>query len=201
MLAIGFAALLTEMLTLHGIAAIAAIGALALYFGAHVVTGSADGAVAILAGAGVLGILFEFHVLPGHGFAGVLGAITLAAAVLFSFGAGALPIGAQALAVAIVFGIAGCVLASRFVPGNAFVRRFSFAGTQGSDYVTSANFRSLLGEVGIASSYLRPAGVALIAGKRVDVLTEGSFVPAGNAVEVTRVEGARIFVRGIEPLR
>jgi membrane-bound serine protease (ClpP class) len=30
---------------------------------------------------------------------------------------------------------------------------------------------------------------------RVDVLTEGDFVPAGTPVRVTRVEGARIFVR------
>jgi membrane-bound serine protease (ClpP class) len=42
---------------------------------------------------------------------------------------------------------------------------------------------------------LRPAGVATIGGRRVDVLTEGEFVNAGTPVRVTRVEGARIFVQ------
>ena len=32
-------------------------------------------------------------------------------------------------------------------------------------------------------------------GNRVDVLTEGDFVQAGTNVVVTRVEGARVFVR------
>jgi membrane-bound serine protease (ClpP class) len=70
----------------------------------------------------------------------------------------------------------------------------AFAGVQGPEYVASANHRELLGRTGIASSYLRPAGVATIDGKRIDVLTEGEFVTAGTAVRVTRVEGARIFV-------
>jgi len=56
----------------------------------------------------------------------------------------------------------------------------------------------LLGRSGIASSYLRPAGVATIDGRRIDVLTEGEFVTAGSAIRVTRVEGARIFVRPVE---
>jgi membrane-bound serine protease (ClpP class) len=41
---------------------------------------------------------------------------------------------------------------------------------------------------------LRPAGVASIDGRRIDVLTSGEFINAGTPVRVTRVEGARIFV-------
>lgn len=50
---------------------------------------------------------------------------------------------------------------------------------------------------GTALSFLRPAGVATFNGVREDVLTEGEFVPAGTPVRVTRVEGARIFVRAL----
>jgi membrane-bound serine protease (ClpP class) len=42
---------------------------------------------------------------------------------------------------------------------------------------------------------LRPAGLATFDDRRVDVLSEGDFVPAGTPVRVTRVEGARIFVK------
>jgi membrane-bound serine protease (ClpP class) len=134
-------------------------------------------------------------VLPGHGIAGSLGAVILIASVLLAFG---LPffVGAlQALAVAIVLTIAVFWLLQRVLPENAFMKRLTFAGAQGPDYVASLDHRHLLGTAGTALSYLRPAGVAMFGDARVDVLTEGDFVPAGTPVRVTRVEGARIFVR------
>lgn len=51
------------------------------------------------------------------------------------------------------------------------------------------------GATGQALTDLRPAGTALIEGHRVDVLTEGEHLLRGDAVEVTRVEGSRIFVQ------
>ncbi|MBV8491509.1 MAG: NfeD family protein, partial [Candidatus Eremiobacteraeota bacterium] len=36
-----------------------------------------------------------------------------------------------------------------------------------------------------------------IDGRRVDVLTEGEFIPQGTPVRVVRVEGARVFVEAI----
>ena len=90
------------------------------------------------------------------------------------------------------------VLSARLFPQNAFLQRVAFTGVQGSDYVAAPDYRALVGHAGFATSYLRPAGVAAINGQQVDVLTEGEFVPAGTAVMVTRVEGARIFVRSGE---
>ena len=55
--------------------------------------------------------------------------------------------------------------------------------------------RLQLGRVGVALSPLRPAGVADIGGSRVDVVSDGGFVSAGAAIEVTRVEGNRVVVR------
>ena len=61
----------------------------------------------------------------------------------------------------------------------------------------AATITSLRGMTGVAASFLRPAGVAQIDGKRVDVLTEGEFIAAGTPVRVTRVEGARMFVEPV----
>ena len=101
---------------------------------------------------------------------------------------------ALALAIAIVLSVIVFWGAQRVFPENAWMRRLVLSAEQGPDYVTSRDFHALLGKTGIATSYLRPAGVASIDGQRVDVLTEGDFVAAGTAVTVTRVEGARIFV-------
>jgi len=101
---------------------------------------------------------------------------------------------AQALAIAIVLSVLVFWGASRVFPESAWMRRIVLVAEQGPDYVASSDYRALIGKTGIATSYLRPAGVASIDGRRVDVLTEGDFVTAGTAVTVTRVEGARIFV-------
>lgn len=197
LLSIGMLGLLIEMQTLHGIAGLVGVSALALFFGTHVYAGFSNGFVIGLALLGVLAILFELHVVPGHGFAGILGTIALISAVVLSFGIAFFFVAAQAISIAIVLSVLAFWGASRVFPENAFVKRLTLAAAQGPDYVASPSNRELLGRTGQATSYLRPAGVALIDGRRIDVLTEGDFVPAGTRIAVTRVEGARIFVRPV----
>jgi membrane-bound serine protease (ClpP class) len=197
LLSIGMLGLLIEMQTLHGIAGLIGVSALALFFGTHVYAGFSNTFVIGLALLGVLAILFELHVVPGHGFAGILGTIALIAAVVLSFGIAFFFVAAQAISIAIVLSALAFWGASRVFPENAFVKRLTLVAAQGPDYVAAPSNRELLGRSGRATSYLRPAGVALIDGRRVDVLTEGDFVPAGSPIQVTRVEGARIFVRSV----
>jgi len=199
LLTIGLLGLLLEMQTLHGIAGVIAVAALGLFFASHIALGASVFAVA-LAVVGLAAILYELHVVPGHGVPGVLGGIALLASVLLAFGplgAAAFFVALQTLASAIVATVVLFYLATRAVPENAWLKKLTFAGVQGAEYVTSTDRTALLGKIGTASSYLRPAGVASIDGVRVDVLTQGEFIPEGTPVRVTRVEGARIFV---EPL-
>jgi membrane-bound serine protease (ClpP class) len=194
LLSIGVLGLIFEIQTLHGIGGAVAVIALGLFFGTHVYAGFSDSIVIGLALLGILGIFFELHVLPGHGVAGSIGAILLGSAVILAFGFAFIFVAVQAIAVAIVLSALVFFASSRFFPESAFVRRVAFVGTQGPDYVASSDFRALMGRTGFAASYLRPAGVATIDGRRVDVLTEGGFVAAGSPIRVNRVEGSRIFV-------
>jgi len=195
LLTIGVLGLIVEIQTLHGIGGAVAVVALGLFFGTHVYAGFSDGVVIALAIAGIVGILFELHVVPGHGVPGTLGALALFAAVVLAFGAAFIFIAVQAISIAIVLSAIVFFLSSRLFPESAFFRRIAFVGVQGPEYVASRDFHDLAGKTGFATSYLRPAGVASIEGRRVDVLTEGDFVPAGAPIRVNRVEGARIFVR------
>lgn len=54
---------------------------------------------------------------------------------------------------------------------------------------------ALAGKSGQSLSPLRPAGVALIDGQRVDVVTNGEFIEPETEVEVVAVEGSRVVVR------
>ncbi len=194
LLTLGMLGLLIEMQTLHGIAGAIGIGSLALFFGTHVYAGFSNGLVIMLAVLGLLGILYELHVVPGHGAPGILGGIALLLAVMLAFGVPFFFVAVQSIAMAIVLTVIFFWLATKVFPENAWMRRLTFAGAQGAEYVTSSDYSIFRGSSGLAASFLRPAGIASIDGRRVDVLTEGDFIPAGTPIRVTRVEGARIFV-------
>ena len=56
---------------------------------------------------------------------------------------------------------------------------------------------SLQGAFGVALSDLRPSGVALIAGERMDVVSNGEYITAGDTLEVILDEGYRRVVRRV----
>jgi membrane-bound serine protease (ClpP class) len=180
LLTIGMLGLLIEMQTLHGIAGAIGVLALVLFFGTHIYAGFSNGLVVVLALVGILGIIFELHVVPGHGLPGILGGVALVAAVILAFGIPFMAVAIETVATALVVTVVIFALLVRAMPQNAWMRRITFT--------------DLRGQSGTAASYLRPAGVASIDGRRVDVLTEGGFIAAGTPIRVTRVEGARVFV-------
>jgi len=190
---LGFAGLLLEMLSLSFVAGAVGIAALVVFFAAHVIGGTADAATIGLAVLGIGGIVTELYVLPGHAVPGIVGLLALIGAVVLAFGVPFAFVAVPSLAIAVVVAVLLVVLALRVEPEKVFVRRLSVRDVEHG--VASPDYRELIGHHGFASSFLRPAGVAAIDGQRVDVLSEGDFVPAGTAVVVTRVEGARIFVR------
>lgn len=198
LLTLGFLGLLIEMQTLHGIAGVIGVGALALFFGSHIYAGFSNGWVVVLAVAGVVGILYELHIVPGHGLPGILGGVALLAAILLAFGIPLFFVAMQTLASAIVVTVILFYVATRAFPQNAWIMKLTFASAQGPDYVASRDLSHLRGQSGTATSFLRPAGVATVQGRRVDVLTQGEFIPAGTPIRVTRVEGARVFVEPID---
>ncbi len=194
LLTIGFLGLLIEMQTLHLIAGIIGVAALALFFGAHIVAGFSNWVVIAIFALGVLALLFELHVLPGHGISGMVGALLILLSIILAFGT--ITVGTVATAVSLIAAIAIFFLALRWLPESAFLRRLAFAGAQSATegYTASRPVLGLEGVEGVAQTYLRPAGVASIAGNRYQVQTDGDFIPAQTRIKVKRVEGAKIFV-------
>jgi membrane-bound serine protease (ClpP class) len=194
LLSLGMLGLMIEMWTLHGIAGLIGVSALALFFGSHIYAGFSNGLVAGLAVLGLFGIVWELHVVPGHGLPGILGAGALVVAALLAFGLPFFFVAVETIATAIVLSVIVFTFFVRAVPQNAWAARLALASAQGPEYVAAADQGDLLGRTGIAASYLRPAGIATIGDRRVDVLTEGEFIPQGTPVRVVRVEGSRVFV-------
>ena len=59
----------------------------------------------------------------------------------------------------------------------------------------SSELESYVGRQGNALTDLRPAGIAVIYGKRVDVVTRGEYLEKDSAIIVTAVTGNQIIVR------
>ena len=51
-----------------------------------------------------------------------------------------------------------------------------------------------IGTTGKALSTLRPSGIALLDGKRVDVMADGEWIEAGDAVKVSSTSGGHVSV-------
>jgi membrane-bound serine protease (ClpP class) len=194
LLTIGILGLLIEMQTLHLIAGVIGVAALALFFGAHIVAGMSNWIVLALFALGVLALLVELHVLPGHGISGLVGALLIVISMVLAFGAWY--VGLVTTAMALIAAVAIFFLALRWLPESALLRRLAFAGAQSvaEGYTAAPPRPNLVGAEGVAQTYLRPAGAAIIGGERYQVQTEGEFLPAQTRIRVKRVEGATIFV-------
>jgi membrane-bound serine protease (ClpP class) len=179
------------------------IASLALFFWGHWLVRLVGWEELLLVGVGLLLIAIELFVTPDFGLAGVIGLVALFGGLGLSLvGAGATweaVVSAMArVAVSILIAIVVSVFLLRFVPRLPFGRRLileteltareGFASAPETD-------RAWLGKRGTAASTLRPAGIADIEGERVDVVSDGEFIRAGEPVTVIRVEGNRIVVR------
>lgn len=76
---------------------------------------------------------------------------------------------------------------------NQFVLKEEISTEKG--YVAKESEVSLLGEILLATTDLRPSGSADFKGKKYDVVTDGDFINKGTQVEVINVEGMRIVVK------
>jgi membrane-bound serine protease (ClpP class) len=205
LLSLGVLGLVFEIKTgAFGLGGLISLASLGLFFGSSLLVGLAGWEEVILLGVGLLALAVEVFVLPGFGAAGVLGAAALTAAVLLAMIGGS-PSTAD---VTQAFVVLGASLAITVAVAYAWIRHLPnsgrFAGLflrggahQADGYIAAPPRGDLVGQDGIAMTDLRPSGTAQIGQERVDVVTEGEYVPQGRAVRVVRSEGYRHVVRGL----
>ncbi len=150
----------------------------------------------LLVAIGIIFILAEIFI-PGE-ILGTIGVVSLAAGVVTGFFVSPL-FGLVLLVVSIVAGITAFWLWLKYFPKTPIGRRIILQADASTWHGFDQRHGELLGRTGIARSYLRPSGIALIDGKRVDVVTRGEMVDAGSAIEVIEVAGNRVVVAAASP--
>lgn len=203
LLTLGGLGLVIELKTPQfGLAGLAGLTCLALFFGSHWIIGLAGWGEVLLVGLGLVGILVEIFLIPGFGVAGIAGLGVLGTGLFLSL-IGSYPttadigqaVGGVAIGLVIVGAIGVAFL--RHLPASKRLAGILHLGSAQSaeGYVSAPARTDLVGKSGVALSELRPVGVAQIEGERVDVTTEGEFLNSGTPITVVRAEGMRVVVR------
>jgi len=204
LLAIGMLGLIIEVQT-PGFGVPGGIGllCLGLFFWGHWLVALAGWEELLLMATGLVLLIVEIFVTPGFGFAGLLGIGALLGGLGLSVvGAGAtwdviLRAGGR-VAASLLLALVGAVVMLRALPRLPFGRRLVLEQelTAQAGYASAPESdRQWVGKHGTTVSPLRPAGIAEFGGERVDVVSEGAFIDAGQSIDVLRVDGNRIVVR------
>lgn len=149
----------------------------------------------LLLGLGLVFIALEVF-FPSFGILG-----TIAAACVITGGVLAFRVEGSTfivyLMLAFLLGPTVAMIGLKLFPKTPIGRKLTLAGSTFNPLEASAGgaeYRGLLDQKGVAQTTLRPAGKALLDGRRVDVTTRGEMIDAGRPVKVVRVEGNRVFV-------
>ena len=160
---------------------IVTILSLAVYIALHSYKTEMNIFVLFLFIGAIILIILEMFV-PG-GILGVVGILTLLGAIVFvnndTMSITFIMVIAILLAVAL-FLVNKKVLGKKLILLNRFVLVDAITTEDG--YVAKESEVSLLGKVLVAYTDLRPAGIAIVDGNKLDVVTEGDFIEKGHKV-------------------
>ena len=144
-----------------------------------------------------MGLLIVEAFMPGFGLPGITGSIMEIAVIVLTYihhgGVAAL-------------GVTVCILAIMGIAVSLALRSASKGRLSRSGMVlndeedanaldVSEDLKVFVGKEGVTTTVLRPIGMAEFDGMRLNVESEGEFIPAATPVTVHRVEGRNVIVR------
>ncbi len=148
-----------------------------------------------------VGLLMLEAFIPGFGAPGVTGIILeVITLVMTWYEHGPLATLAVLLIVLLVLAIAISLSLKSATSGRLSKSSLIHHGAETNEegYRSTQDLNVFLNKVGSTSTVLRPTGIADFEGVRLNVSSEGDFVPAGTPVRIVKVEGSKILVRAVK---
>ena len=186
-----------------GLPGVMGLVSLGLFFWGHTLVRLAGLEEFLLVCLGLILVAMEIFFIPGFGIAGILGIVALLGGLGLSLiGSGATwdswlsAMGQVSLSILVAILVALFLLRyfQRLPFGKRLLLKTSLLSKDG--YASSPEGdQQWLGKRGTAATDLHPSGIAHLNGDRLDVVSDGDFINAGQPVEVVRVDGNRIVVR------
>ena len=145
----------------------------------------------ILLVVGFVLLVIEMYV-PGFGAFGISGCVLLIGGII-----AARPTPLQALIMVVIILALLCIVLSVSIHSASKGRlsKSKLVLTDESiEHAEAADLGEFVDKKGVAVTVLRPAGMAEFDGVKLNVVSDGEFIPEGERVRVSRVEGNRIVV-------
>lgn len=150
-------------------------------------------AAILLLGLG-LGLIVAEVFFPSFGVLSVLATAALVGSVVMAFQEGT-QTGVRFLIATALLVPSAIFLAFKFFPRSPMGKRLVARGLSfGSAPSLDQRDLALLGQEGTIEADCRPAGMARLGGRRVDVVTRGEWIERGQRVKVVEVQGNRVVV-------
>lgn len=147
-----------------------------------------------------VGLLILEAFMPGFGAPGITGVILeVITLVMTWFEHGPVATLAMLLIVLLVLAIAISTSLRSITKGRLSKSSLIHAETESNEdgYRSIEDLAVFMDKEGTATSVLRPTGIADFDGVRLNVSSEGDYIPAGTKVRIIKVEGAKILVKAL----
>jgi len=211
LLSLGFLGLLIEIKTpTFGMAGVAGLIALSLFFGSHLLIGLAGLEDVIVFAVGLVLLGVEVFVIPGFGLFGILGGIAVLGGLFMSL-LGSLPTmpdftrAGMVLTTSALIVLVTAWVIIRSLPGSSRLTRSGILLASRTDrrvgYESAPHRTDLVGREGLAITDLRPSGTGLFEDERVDVVSESEWIQAGTPIRIVSAEGYRHVVRPVPKVK
>jgi membrane-bound ClpP family serine protease len=146
--------------------------------------------------AGLIFVIIEmFH--PGFGAPGIIGAILLLVGVIL-YARSFIQALIMLLIIIAILGIAMTIVLQSAAKGH-LSRHLVLNDSLDKDdrFASSEDLEYFIGSEGTTLTVLRPSGTADFNGVKLDVVSEGDFLPESTAVKIIKIEGHRIVVKKV----
>ncbi len=213
LLVIGFVGVYVELHS-PGVGAGGFVAALAflLFFWSNFLNSTAEWLEVLLFLGGIFFLLLEVLVLPGFGIFGLGGGAMILASLVLATQTFVLPRSESQMvelrhsltivAAATLTVVVASIALRRYLPSAPVFRKLLLNPPPEEELAdlhyreSLADFSHLVGQQGVATTNLMPAGKADFNGQLVDVIAEGLPIDRGSAIVVVKARGNRVLVRG-----
>ncbi len=150
---------------------------------------------------GLLLLFVEVALIPGFGVTGISGIVVIGAGLGLSFWKLDLRL-AIIYTILSILALIGLILWAIYIfphtaTGKKFVLETRISVEDG--YTTSLDLQKYVGQEGTAASDLRPSGIARIGDERLDVVSDGDFIPRGTKIKVIQAKQTNLVVARVQP--
>lgn len=170
---------------------LAGIVCFVLFFWGHMIASAGTMLPMLLFIAGVVMIIVEIFFIPGFGMVGLFGIVSVFTGVFMAF-----PDPHEAvisISISIILTTALLAVFITYFPQSRMFRQVALTAalTAKQGYVGTADesHMKFVGRLGTAVTDLNPAGKIEIGGEKLQVVSDGEFVPKGSQVKVVSAEG------------